>query len=289
MPIQPSWINKQLFPFESKSINIDGHAQHYIDEGSGDVILFVHGTPEWSFGFRDLVKELRKNFRCIAIDHLGFGLSDKPSDADYTVEAHSKRLTKFIQQLQLRNITIVANDFGGGIAIGYAVHHPGNVARIALFNTWLWSVRDDKHFSGPAKVIDSWLGRFMYRRLNAPVNFIMPSAFGNRKKLTPEIHRHYKKVVPDAASRVALYAIARQLMGASDWWDANWKQMSKLDTKPFLIFWGMKDKFIPPTQLEKLKTRLPKAKVVIFDDAGHFVQEEKELEMIAGLSNFMKS
>src|ERR1041385_8468957 len=172
MLIQPSWINKQLSPFESKWIDIDGHAQHYIDEGNGSVILFVHGTPEWSFGFRDLVKELRNNFRCVAIDHLGFGLSGKPANADYSIEAHSKRLTKFIQQLQLQNITIVANDFGGGIALGYGVRHPDNVSRVAIFNTWMWSVRDDKHFSGPAKVIDSWLGRFLYKRMNAPVTFI---------------------------------------------------------------------------------------------------------------------
>lgn len=289
MPIRPGWINKQLFPFESKWLDIDGHSQHYIDEGTGDIILFVHGTPEWSFGFRDLIKELRKNFRCIAIDHLGFGLSDKPADGDYSVEAHSKRLTKFIQQLRLQNIAIVANDFGGGIALGYAVQHPDNISRIAIFNTWMWSLRDDQHFSKPARAIESWLGRFMYKTMNAPVTIIMPAAFGDRKKLTPEIHRHYKQVVPDAESRVALYAIALQLMGASDWWESNWKQMSRLEAKPFMIFWGLKDKFVPATQLVKWKARLPKAKVVEYQDAGHFVQEEKPLEMIAELFDFMKS
>src|SRR5690349_12899376 len=137
MKTQPSWINKALFPFESKWITIDGQNMHYIDEGAGDTILFVHGTPEWSFGFRDLVKGLNQNYRCVAIDHLGFGLSDKSEGVDYSVEAHSRRLTSFVEKLSLKNITIIANDFGGGISLGYALQHESNIRAIVLFNTWM--------------------------------------------------------------------------------------------------------------------------------------------------------
>ena len=90
-----SWVNRNLFPFASKFIDIDGHQMHYIDEGAGPVILFSHGTPEWSFGWRDLVQELRGQFRCIAPDLLGFGLSDKPVEADYSVRAHADCLEQF--------------------------------------------------------------------------------------------------------------------------------------------------------------------------------------------------
>jgi pimeloyl-ACP methyl ester carboxylesterase len=290
MPTQPQWLNKQLFPFESKWINVDGHSQHYIDEGSGDqTILFVHGTPEWSFGFRDLVKSPRQNFRCVAIDHLGFGLSDKPENANYTVEAHSKRLTKFIEKLELQDITIVANDFGGGISLGYAVTHSSNVKRVVLFNTWMWSLREDKNFSGPAGVVNTWFGRFLYKKLNMPVNVIMPAAYGDKKKLTPEVHQHYKEVVPDSASRVALYAIALELMNASPWWDSMWSRMNQIESKPFLIFWGMKDNFVKPYMLDKWKQRLPKVKVIEYEDAGHFTQEEKPVEMSTEIERFMKS
>src|SRR4051812_23771747 len=98
MKTRPAWINKQMFPFESKWVNIDGLDLHYVEEGNGPTILFVHGTPEWSFGFRDLIKDLKKDFRCVAIDHLGFGLSDKPKEASYTVESHVSRLTRFISK-----------------------------------------------------------------------------------------------------------------------------------------------------------------------------------------------
>lgn len=290
MITQPAWINKELFPFNSKSIVIDGHSIHYIDEGAStaNVILFVHGTPEWSFGFRDLIKALRADYRCIAIDHLGFGLSDKPQSADYSVRAHSNRLKTFIEKLGLTNISIVANDFGGGIAMGYVLDHPDNIKSITLFNTWMWSLRNDPHFSKPAKLVSTFVGRFLYKTLNAPVNMIMPSAYGDRKKLTSEVHDHYKKVAPNAASRVALYAIAQELMNASEWWESLWQRLNTIENKPILFFWGMKDKFVPLSALEKWKKRLPKAKYVGYPEAGHFVQEEMPDDMGAEIKKFLQ-
>lgn len=279
MKTQPDWLNKKLFPFHSKWLDIDGNQLHFIDEGKGETILFVHGTPEWSFGWRDLIKELRNSYRCIAIDMLGFGLSDKPQDGDYTCQAHSKRLEKFIQQLDLKDFNLITNDFGGGISLPYVIQHPHNVRKVMVFNTWMWSLKNDKHYSGPATVMSTFLGKILYRNFNLPVNIIMPAAFGERKKLTKEIHAHYKNALPDAASRVGAHAFAKELMNASDWWQSNWDQLDKIADKPFLIFWGMKDKFVPPKELEKWKSKLPTAKVVVYEDAGHFVQEEKAKEM----------
>lgn len=278
--IQPHWLDKELFPFESKWTEIENETIHYVDEGSGPVLLMVHGTPEWSFGYRDLVKNLRSLYRCVAIDLLGFGLSDKNAQTDYSCRAHSSRLTKVIEKLKLQNITIVANDFGGGISLPYAIDHPQNVRAIILFNTWMWSLKNDKHFSGPAKMMNSWFGRMMYLTFNFPVNVIMPSAFGNKKLLTPKIHQHYKNALPKG-SRLAAYTFAQELMNASDWWESYWQRLDVLNVKPFLIFWGMKDKFIPVHILEKWKTKLPNAQIITYEDAGHFVQEEKSEEMAA--------
>jgi pimeloyl-ACP methyl ester carboxylesterase len=288
MKTESSWVNRKLFPFESKWISIDGHDMHYIDEGKGEVLLFVHGTPEWSFGYREVIQELRKQYRCVAVDYLGFGLSDKPASADYTIPAHTRRLSAFIQKLGLADITIVANDFGGGIGLGYAIADADNIARIVLFNTWLWSVKNDPHYSKPAKVINTWLGRFLYLRMNSPVNIIMPAAFGDRKKLTKEIHRHYQQATPDAPSRVALYAIALELMSASDWWQSLWDRADILKQKPMLIFWGLKDKFIPAYEFEKWKDRFPEAKTIALPNAGHFVQEEEPVEFTLQLKNFLQ-
>jgi pimeloyl-ACP methyl ester carboxylesterase len=275
---QPQWVDKDLFPFQSRWIKIGNETLHYIDEGQGPVILFAHGTPEWSFGYRDLIKQMRAEFRCVAVDMLGFGLSDKLPESDYTCSAHAARLEKIIEILELKDLTIVANDFGGGISLSYAINHPENIQAIVLFNTWMWSVKNDKHFSGPSKVINSWIGRTMYLTLNAPVTMIMPSAFGNKKLLTPRIHSHYKNALRKG-ERTGAYMFAKELMAASDWWQALWEKADALKEKRFLFFWGLKDKFILPKELEKWKSKFPSAKVVTFDDAGHFVQEEKPMEM----------
>lgn len=286
MNTTPAWINKDLYPFQSRWMEINHETLHYIDEGDGEVLLFVHGTPEWSFGYRDLIKELRSNFRCVAIDLLGFGLSQKNTDSDYSCVAHHDRLVNFIQQLKLTNITIIANDFGAGISIPYAIDHSSNVKAVVLFNTWMWSLKKDKHFSSPAKVISSFLGKWLYSKFNFPVNVIMPSAYGNKKLLTREIHEHYKRALPSGC-RTAAYAFTGELMNASDWWESYWQRVNTIALKPILIFWGMKDKFVPPYLLEKWKSKFPSAKVITYEDAGHFVQEEKPLEMCYEIKVFI--
>jgi pimeloyl-ACP methyl ester carboxylesterase len=286
MAESPDWINKELYPFKPHFITVEGHRIHYVDEGIGATLLFVHGTPEWSFGFRDLIKNLRKNFRCVAIDLLGFGLSDKPDDADYTCAGHARRLTKFIDQLGIKDINIVANDFGGGISLSYVLDHTDNVNKIILFNTWMRSLKNDKHYSGPAKIVGSWLGKFLYLNMNVPVNVIMPQAYGDRTKLSREAHRHYKAALPKGKRRAA-YAFALEMTDANDWWQGLWERVHTISANKFLFFWGMKDKFVPPFELENWKARLPVAKYILFNDAGHFVQEEKPGEMSTAIEEFI--
>lgn len=281
------WLNRELFPFESKFIEIAGHQIHYVDEGEGQLVLFSHGTPEWSFGWRDLIKPLRKKYRCIAPDLLGMGLSDKPAGADLSVEAHAVRLEKFIEKLGLKNLHIVGNDFGLAIALSYAIRRPENVGKISIFNGWMWRLDTDPHYARPMRLFGGWLGRAMYQRFNFPVNVIMPSAFGNRKKfLSPEIHRHYKMALPDAASRRATYAFVKEMFGASDFWDSLWQQRDRLHGKLGLIFWGMKDSFVPAYELEKWVAAFPEARVVRCPEAGHFVQEEASELMVGELGAF---
>jgi pimeloyl-ACP methyl ester carboxylesterase len=280
------WLNKKLFPFKSNYTEIDACHIHYIDEGKGTIILFVHGTPEWSFGFRDLIKPLSGTYRCIAIDHLGFGLSDKPQNAVYTTKEHANRLEKFISKMQLQNINMVANDFGGSIALNYAIKHAANVDRICLFNTWMWSLTDDKHYSRPGKLMQTWIGKLLYKQFNFPVTVIMPRAYGDKSKLTKEIHRHYKEPLSKPEYRNGTYAFAKELLDAGTWWNSLWADIDKIKDKPFLIFWGLKDTFILPNALDKWMGKLPHAKVIRFKNAGHFVQEEEPQEIVSEMLLF---
>jgi haloalkane dehalogenase len=115
----------------------------------------------------------------------------------------------------------------------------------------------------------------------------MPAAFGDRHALTREIQGHYKRALPFPAERQATFTLARELMSAGPWWEEQAGKLGVLQEKPVLVFWGMKDKFVPPRELEFWTTRFPGARVVTFPDAGHFVQEEKAAEMIPVLREFL--
>src|SRR6185503_7254618 len=111
---------------------------HYVDVGTGPTVLLVHGTPTWSYLWRDLVADLSTDHRVIAMDHIGFGLSDKPAEWDYTPEAHARNVERLAAALGLEDVTLVVHDFGGPIGLALALDHPETVSRIVVLNTWMW-------------------------------------------------------------------------------------------------------------------------------------------------------
>lgn len=280
------WVDPILYPFESKYIQLDGGNMHYIDEGKGDIILFVHGTPTWSFLYRDFVKELSKDYRCIAIDHLGFGLSDKPESFSGTPQAHSENLSKFIEKLNLNDITLVVHDFGGPIGIGTALGHPDRIKKIVLMNSWLWETKNDEMAQQIDGLLKSEDGKAAYLDMNYSPKVLLPQAFVDKSKLTEKIHTHYTSPFPDRQSRMSLLNIGLSFVGASDWYEAQWKRLGRLQHKEWLILWGTKDPFLNTSYLEKWKERIPEATVRTFE-SGHFVQEEATEEAIAALKNFL--
>ena len=129
------WLDKSAYPFTSNYLDINGHQLHYIDEGKGETILFVHGTPSWSFDYRNVIKKLKESCRCVAIDHIGFGLSDKPEHYDYSTQNHSKTLEIFVLEKNLDNITLVVHDFGGAIGLNFAMRYPEKIKRLVILNS----------------------------------------------------------------------------------------------------------------------------------------------------------
>lgn len=283
----PAWLDRSEYPFTSRTYAHSDGRMHYVDEGTGPVLLFVHGTPDWSFGFRHLIEAFSPTHRCVAIDHLGFGLSDKPQGADYTVAAHARRLQAFIDHLGLKDITLVVTDFGGGIGLQHALAHPANVQGIVLYNTWMWPLGDDPRFAKPARMMRGWLGRLLYLRFGFSVNVMMPSGYGDKRKLTPALHAQYKQVFPDAASREPLHALVKELLDAGPFWARQWAKVDRLRNIPTLLCWGMKDRFFPPDLLERWKEALPQANVRTFPEAGHFVHEEAAEELIGAMRDFL--
>lgn len=281
--IQPNWLDRASYPFVSRTYHHAHGRMHFVDEGTGPVILFVHGTPDWSFGFRHLITAFRDSHRCIAVDHLGFGLSDKPARADYTVAAHARRLQDLIAHLALKDITLVVTDFGGGIGLQHALEHPENVKGIVLYNTWMWDLMPDKRFSRPSAIMNSWPGRWLYLTHGFSVNFMMPSGYSHRAKLSNAVHAQFKNALPDAGSRVATFACVQEIKNAGPFWNAQWEKVDRLRSIPTLLCWGMKDRFFPPDLLERWREALPHAMVRTFPRSGHFVHEEATEELVSAM------
>jgi haloalkane dehalogenase len=287
---EPSAGDGTAYPFESKSASLRAGRMHYVDEGKGDPILFVHGTPTWSFEWRHLIRALSTTHRCIAPDHLGFGLSERPRRAPYTPEWHAENLAELVERLEPAPLTLVVHDFGGPIALPLALRRRGLVRRLIVINSWMWSFVGDRDMESKGRIAGSALGRFLYRWANLSLRVIMPSAYGDRRKLTPAIHRQYLDRFPDRWSRGAvLWPLARALLASSAFYESLWRERATLAALPALIVWGTRDSAFRLNQLARWKTVLPNATVVELPDAGHWPHEEEPDRVVDALTRFLAS
>ncbi len=285
---EPAWLDRQAYPFAWHSVELSAGRMHYVDEGRGPVILFVHGTPTWSFEYRHLIRALSAKYRCIAPDHLGFGLSERPPGFGYAPEDHAAVLAEFVERLNLTDITLVVHDFGGPIGLPLALATPTRVARVVILNSWMWAFDDDPEMTRKAGIAGGAMGRWLYRHANFSLRVIMPSAYGRRAALTPAIHCQYLEVFRDTQARVdVLHALARALKGSRDFYAGLWSRADQLRALPVLIVWGLKDSAFKPSQLTKWRARLPGAAVVELADAGHWPHEEAPDAVIEAITRWL--
>jgi pimeloyl-ACP methyl ester carboxylesterase len=284
--MQNEWLNKAEYPFRPIYFSINGQKLHYIDEGSGPVILFIHGTPSWSFDFRNVIKKLRSDYRCIAIDHIGFGLSDKPEHYDYSTLKHSVTLQHFIAHMQLTKFTMVVHDFGGPIGLHVAINNPTLIERLVVLNSWLWNSKGDPHFEKFSKILRSPLLPFLYRQFNFSPRFVMPSSFGSHK-LSAHLRKQYTRPFADRRQRNGTLAFADSLLRDQEWFGSLWSGRRPIQAIPLLLIWGMKDPVVGPEYLTKFASGFNNTVVRKLYDCGHFPQEEHTAEVAAYISEFL--
>jgi haloalkane dehalogenase len=281
----PSWLDRAAWPYSSRFHDLGNGRLHYVDEGSGPPVVLVHGTPTWSFEWRHVIAGLRAEARLIAPDHLGFGLSGRPVDAGYRPEDHAARFRAFIDAVcPAGPLTLVVHDFGGPIALDWALDHPGRLAHLVVVNSWMWSFDDDPSMTRKARFAGSAIGRWMYRRLNASQRLIMPSAYGDRRRLTPQVHQQYLQVFPDADSRErVLFALAQSMLGSRGFFDGLWQRRARLADVDVHLVWGIRDSAFPPSMLARWEAAAPHARATRIDDAGHWPHEEAPEAVIQAL------
>ncbi len=279
-----------MFPFESRFLTTPrGHVMHYVDEGAGEPIVFVHGNPAWSFEFRHLIGGLRSEFRCVAPDHVGFGLSsrsDRPEDHHPAV--HAEAFAALLDELELQDVTLFLTDWGGPIGLDFARRHPARVKRLVIANTWCWPVSRDPHFWFFSRMMASPLGQYLIKRRNFFVNGVMPKAVGNKDALSVEVMEHYRRAQPSPAERAANAALPGLIVGATEWLGEIWEERSAFVGKPALVLWGAKDIAFRTKELDRWKSELSDCEVLEFADCGHFLAEEAPERILPVLRAFVR-
>jgi haloalkane dehalogenase len=279
------FLDHTQWPWHPRNCPTADGMLHYVDEGEGPPVVLVHGTPTWAFEWRHVIAGLCDMRRVVAVDHLGFGLSARPAGADYRPEAHAARFATFMDHVAGdAPVSLVVHDFGGPIALAWALAHPERVRTLTVINSWMWSFDDDAVMRRRAAMVDGAVGRFLYRYANASQRLIMPSAYGDRRRLTRAIHRQYLEVFPDADSRErVLFALARALRGSSAFYADLWAQRDRLRGLPLSFIWGMRDTAFGPAILERWTDTFPDASVTRIADAGHWPHEECPDVVVAAL------
>lgn len=254
---------------------------NYIDEGDGRPIVFVHGNMTWSFMFRRTIEDLKESHRCIAIDHLGFGLSDKPNDANYLPEGHARRFALFMEYLGLKDVTLVLHDAGVPIALHWAADNPDVIREIVVFNSHLWHLNENLTAVNLAKMVLSPFNRFYYRYIQSAPSFVLPALFADRYRISKSIERQYLKPFSSSTERKGVYTMVESWLLSGPWYESVRLKIGTLRTKRMLLLWGMKDPMFGVDALERMQGIFPNAQAIEFSESGRFLPEEQS-ERVTG-------
>lgn len=268
------------FPFESKYLDVKGSKMHYIDEGEGEPILFLHGNPTSSYLWRNIIPYLTPHARCIAPDLIGMGKSDKPN-LDYRYHTHYAYLEEFIEKMGLKNVTLVIHDWGSGLGFNYAFQHKENIRGIAFMEAIIGPITWDdfpKEFRTPFKLMrTSGIGWFMLSVLNIFVKQILPQ--GIVRPLTKEEQAYYEMPYPTVKSRKPVRQWPREIPiegKPSDVHEtvSNYHNWLKETPLPKLFFYAEPGGLIPPPLAEWVKQNFPNITAIPIGPGAHFVQED---------------
>jgi len=287
-------VPAELYPYQGKYLDLDGHKLHYLDEGSGPAVIMVHGNPSWSLYWRRLVAELSADHRVIVPDHIGMGLSDKPGDDAYayTLGSRVDDLTRLVDHLGLDDVTVIAHDWGGMISMAWAARHAERVKRLVMLNTAAF--HNPKGLKLPPSV---WLVR------NTPVGALLVRGFNafswgatrtcvTRKPMSKSLAAAYTAPYANWSERIATLRFVQDipLRKGDPGFDIVSETSERLDRfseTPTLLIWGEKDFVFDLAFLEEWERRFPHARVVRYPDCGHYVLEDAPDEIAAEVRSFV--
>ncbi len=274
-----------------------GLSMSYLDEGprDGEVVVMLHGNPSWSYYWRKLVAGLGDRYRCIVPDHIGMGLSDKPSDEryDYTLQSRVDDVASLLRHLGITGpVTLAVHDWGGMIGFGWALSHADQVKRLVITNTAAFPLPQAKPMPWQIALGRDWkFGAFIIRAFNAFSGGA--SYLGVEKKMPADVRRAYVSPYDSWANRIATVRFMQDIpLGPGDkaWalLEEAGRRLPEFADRPALLGWGLRDFVFDKHFLAGFRAALPRADVHAWDDAGHYVLEDKADELVPLIRDFLE-
>jgi haloalkane dehalogenase len=283
---RPAWVSESLFPFASRFVRIQDAQLHYVDEGAGPALLFLHGSPMWSFMFRYTIGALRARFRCIAVDMPGLGLSTAPVACGREFERNSTYYRMFLQELDLRDVTLIAHATAAPSALRMIISEQKRAAGVVITNSFAWSMRAFPSIWRFVRVVSSPPFRLLNEHLNLlprlTTRIGRSSGRFNEAECAailgpyrqPEARRHLGSLLYGLRAEVPFFEALRA-------------DLPKLRTTPLLLLYGIKDHGYQAGFLKQWKSVVPEASVILLQRSGHFAPEDEPETFTAALSEWL--
>lgn len=274
---RPAWVDDELFPFESRFLELNGNTVHYVDEGSGPVLLMLHGNPVWSFVYREVILALRERFRCIALDFPGFGLSTAAPAYRFRAQDHADLLVAFLDHLDLSQLTLIGHNWGGPLGLYAAEQRPGTFERLVLANTWAWPLNGDLSSELFSRGMGNAGGRALMRKFNPLVTRFIPATH-KRRTLSEAEMAHYRKATSTPERRRAGSVLPGELVGARSFFTDLAEGLNALETLPTLILWATDDPIFTDKYRKRLESMFTNHTTTVLHGVGHFPQSDAPAE-----------
>ena len=275
------------FPFEPHYREVDGMRLAHLDEGDGPPVVFFHGEPTWSFLWRTVIPPVRAaGYRCIAPDYAGFGRSDKPVDPGwYSYERHVALAADLLEELDLRDATVVVHDWGGPIGLRLAAEHPDRIARLVVMDTGLWT--------GEQRMTEAWQAfrTFVERTEDLPVGLLVRRACHTDPG--DAVAAAYDAPFPSVAAKAGARAFPLMLptVPGTPGGMAQQHVLDALagDRRPTLVLWADADPILPPQAGERFASALGATPPRYVGDTGHFLQEDAGPELGRAIADWLRA
>ncbi len=280
------------FPFQSRYLDISGNNIHYIDEGHGPPVVLLHGNPTWSYYYRHLIRSLSENFRVIAIDHMGCGLSDKPLKYSYTLARHIENITIVVDSLELKKFSLVVHDWGGAIGFGYATRFPDRIKAAVVQNTAAFRSNRIPFRIRVCRL--PVIGPLLVRGLNG---FARSASFmAVTKPLSKSVIKSYLLPYDSWNNRIAVNGFVKDIPLQKN--HVSYETLHTIEKRlpglrrkdlPMMIVWGGKDFCFDDHFYREWQKRFPEAVCHYLEDCGHYVLEDGSGTVEPLIEEFLKT